>query len=369
MIFELSDVAADIVFGAWPGEYSKDNREIILRRKEDLFEWLRTLIANLPHALSHQVNEKCEAIRERYRGLERGWLDVRDAEQQRAWTQDVQAKCNERAELSMKTIRQGLRLLGLGELGETLLDIFQRINETYAREWDNASSEERGRIQEEMADLLSLRLKDFSKQLPLKELDAANRKVEETMGPLWPALSPEEQKSLSLGFHLMDYEHLHSFSALSLGLAVENCLSSRVFTRIRDALKDIVVTRPLTVEEDDYIENQLLPYFNGKKGHLMLGQMVGAFNRAMKNEKSSSRPCGSVLADYLATLPAAGIFLHCGKSLRKARSAALEKITELRNGSAHAIHPPTEDSLRWLWDHVAVHPDLAFFRYFVETVQ
>jgi hypothetical protein len=247
--------------------------------------------------------------------------------------------------------------------------IFQEINETYAREWDNASSEERGRIQEEMADLLSLRLKDFSKQLPLKELDAANRKVEETLGPLWPALSPEEQKSLSLGFHLMDYEHLHSFSALSLGLAVENCLSSRVFTRIRDALKDIVVTRPLTVEEDDYIENQLLPYFNGKKGHLMLGQMVGAFNRAMKNEKSSSRPCGSVLADYLATLPAAGIFLHCGKSLRKARSAALEKITELRNGSAHAIHPPTEDSLRWLWDHVAVHPDLAFFRYFVETVQ
>ena len=259
------------------------------------------------------------------------------------WQEQAEAEFAAKAKAMERAFGRGLQKVW-GQFGEAILGTWKEAWETYEGKWTNTDHCGRLDIESEIVDTVAHRLSELAAELFPSEIAGVAASVQEQLGSIWEALSEDEQKYLATGRRLMGDEPLHRFAGLSLGLAVEKSLSDYLFNYLRNPVQDQQLPEVQVNDNKDRLESIVANFFNSNKcDHLMLGQMVGAFNRAAHSDTPATRPADRLIAAYLAELPGAQNLLEADKATRTIRRKALDRINEIRVNCAHPKQPPGKE--------------------------
>ncbi len=196
------------------------------------------------------------------------------------------------------------------------------------------------------------------------ELQAPYEDLHQALEPLWDrVLEDREKRFLGCGWRGLQHgqdEDMRRFAGLNLGLAVEWSLAHRLYEPLKvywsQSGKPDLGTHRLAPQIDRFLTRS--------NQHLMLGEMTGALNSALKHAHKQPEGLRGLIVACLRQMPNASTLLNANESTRAHRRRQLELINACRIDCAHPEPPPSQEQLETLWAAVAADPEHAFFRYF-----
>jgi len=193
----------------------------------------------------------------------------------------------------------------------------------------------------------------------------------------YEALSDEEKRLLATGRHCFEDTVMWQYAGLVFGQCLEKCLFKRVFSPLREYVKEKKVDLPKKEEievlpKKEEIKKRIFTttqFFERPDKSLTVVPMVGIFTDVfMEEERLGEKPDHTTYAliwDYLMQLPRRSLIIPKNESSRHNRKAALFFIGNLRNDIAHLNSKlDLSDNISKSWQYLAADED-AFLQYFI----
>lgn len=280
----------------------------------------------------HEALERLEAT---HAGLaadsDSGWHDRLAGERER---------CRQLLEIQSAVVL-GLFSRTFGYAEDALRQLGREMAGALVRELDRPDPDDAGTLGERLA-LMAARALDeiLSKTAEGEAGTEARHEVEALLGEAFPLLAERPRKLLLFAERfLRQGAELAVFAGTAYGLVLEHELGESVFLSLRDRLRDLRsegAAAELDYREDDHLELRLGPFLNGKRRHLMLGEMIGGFGKSLLGTTGLGRPVFDAVRRHvendfrdparLTTLSAADAGIQ---------KSNLAIVLELRNASAH----------------------------------
>lgn len=289
----------------------------------------------------------------------------RAAAQRDDWlTQHAQGMALEERDKVFETVLTLTKGLFQG-LGRSWEDCQQAVSCALREIWDHRNAHPN---QTDLEKLVAAAVREAversARTLAASELDAAYEHLHRTLDTLWEHVFEEREKRfLGCGWRGLQLSHddaMRRFAGLHLGLAVEWSLAHRLYEPLKtywsQSGKPDLGTHRLAPQLDRFLTKP--------NQHLMLGEMIGALNSALKHARNQPDGLrGLIVACLRQQMPDASALLTVDEATSASRRQQLELINAYRIGCAHPESPPSQEALQTMWVAVAAGPD-AFYRYF-----
>jgi tetratricopeptide (TPR) repeat protein len=295
----------------------------------------RLLFGGWPEVVAEALGTEIETIKVDIQKERLDWLNLYDAaiaesaaERERqtldSWCAEWKAQANARAEILYRTLLQGISV-AWGHCAKEVISRASVLLDAFTPEMEaNQDEEVAAELEQELAEAVARTVREATRKLAASEVDQVAERVHEVLDGVSGALSLEEVKHLATGLRFLEEEGMERFAGVAFGLAVELSFPP----------------------------------------HLMLGELVGSFNRAVHRCPLSEKATAVLIRDYLSGFSGKSILLDVEPEAKKYRKKALDHINAMRIRCAHPKDTPSAEDLRQVWNEVASHRENAFFRYF-----
>ena len=377
----LGDTVCHLILDDWPSLKIPGAVQHVNARYEQIWSWLARFEKIHEECLKGCLSDAMDELKARLRQEQQEWFERFEAAVQATAREDAASQLKEwvagnenrwkaRADAMLRTFCSGISVRW-DSFVEALKAALGDLWDHYGPKWDEAhersDAEEMARIEEEIAHGLSLALSREAARVSPLEKQVEYGIAEKSLGSIWQALAEDERQGLIAGLYCIGNDMVHQFAGLAFGQVVETALSNRVMWPLREELTKADHTLDIPTGKGPVI--WAADFLNRKKNHLMLGQLVGIFNKALYSGSMGTDPDCDVLGlihGHLNKLPSAGLLLTTDPEVQKRRKRALNFINEVRIRSAHPEEKTlSKDEAQTSWELLAVEPHVAFLHYFI----
>ena len=297
----------------------------------------RFLYDNLPASVLEPLSPE---LREAWRPLLRVTLEPRQvrleslretiiAKQEKRLMRDLRADMA--AELSTRLNKAAILIRAMVPLpsAEFVKGVLLAVADTQIQFGDLAEAEREQAITEALKATLTAE----TKRLDRSDLSDDLAALDAASGSHGAGLTDLERRFLAVASRCAVQQDLQKFGVLELACGVEHALLSRLLKPLQTAFRDGLHQHRLTKPKG---RDALHAYITGQATFMMLGQLVSAYEEALKriDERGPPMTAGDELASWLARQPSAAALRSISNSQTQQRCRSLGNSTKLASRSS-----------------------------------
>jgi hypothetical protein len=310
------------------------------------------------------LNGELDAVWKGFQEQRDHWIEQLVAQRAREAVQQTWERLKERSKDMIRTLCQGLPARW-GDFTDRVVNAYLEAWGEFQEQWDTADEATRKLIEEKLAQALIHAAEQATQAIAEVELDEARAQLQQILGPIFDTvLNDAEQRFLACGYRCLDDAALVRAAGLEFSLAVEHSFLDRIFAPLQGLSRDRASALGTDRDRGDWIAKAITPYLTRQRPHLMLGEMVAAWNRALTRVDDQRTEIDHLLLDRVRQLPNPSALLVDDENAREQRKVLLECIKEIRNRCAHPHNWPSEAEIKELQRIVASELEHSFYQYF-----